>query len=165
MARQESDREDLFAEAVALTRRIECRLATTTGELLVMAGFRPTGMFSIYLGPDTVYQFDVDGRLRRAYRTGFLFRTQGTTLARLRRERTATETELLRTDLTDEELHEFQRTMVQELDAIAGQLAAVGAENLRQFPPGDATVQRDVIHQLTVVGRQTPWLSAPIAAR
>ena len=165
MARQESDREDLFAEAVTLTRRVECELSMTTGELVVMAGFRANGHFSLYLGPDTVYQFDADGRLRRADRSGFLFRTQGTTLARLRRERSATETLLLRTDLTDEELQHFQRTMLQELEAVAGKLSAVSSDELRRFPEEDAAVQQDVVRQLASAGRQSPWLSPPIAAR
>ena len=83
MARQEVDREDLIAEAVALRRRIE--LALPGCDNPVVAGYRSTGALSLYFGADPVYQFDERGRLRRAFVGGHLYRTQGTTLAELTR--------------------------------------------------------------------------------
>jgi len=56
----------------------------------VIARFRADGSPSIYFGSDPVYHFDEAGRLRRAFVEEQLFRTQGDTLARLTRTRTAT---------------------------------------------------------------------------
>src|SRR5262245_54153743 len=102
MARQESDREDLWAEAVALTSRVEFRRSDDERPILI--GFRDTGWCSIYVGQDLMLQFTPAGGLRRAFRDGDLYRTQGTTLSRLRRQRSAAETTLLRSDLSAEEL-------------------------------------------------------------
>jgi hypothetical protein len=118
MARRETDREDLWAEAVALTVRAELFLPGRIEPILI--GRRPNGWWSIYFGQDVMLQFTAEGRLRRAYRAGELFRTQGTTLARLTRERTASETILRRHDLAADELSEFRtwmRAELAELDA------------------------------------------------
>lgn len=106
MARHETDRDDLWAEAVALTSRAELTWPGRTEPVLV--GRRPNGWWSIYFGQDAVLQFTADGQLRRAFRHGELFRTQGRTLARLTRERTPTETVLRRHDLSEAELAEFR---------------------------------------------------------
>ena len=81
MARNESDREDLMREAVALVRRVECETGNENDS--VISGFRKCGSLSLYFGPDPVYHFDDSARLRRAFGEGFLYRTQGTTLARI----------------------------------------------------------------------------------
>jgi hypothetical protein len=74
MSRNESDREDLMAEATALRRRVQLQVP---GEALsIIAGFRDEGRVSIYFGPDPVYHFDEQGRLRRAFVAGRLYRTQ-----------------------------------------------------------------------------------------
>jgi hypothetical protein len=112
MARHESDRDDLWAEAVALTSRAELKLPGRTEPVLV--GQRTNGWWSIYFGQDVMLQFTANGQLRRAFRDGNLYRTQGATLARLTRERTATETILRRHDLSAEALAEF-RTWTHDL--------------------------------------------------
>ncbi len=84
MARQERDREDLMAEATALTRRAEW---IPPGEEPVVTGFRNNGAFSIYFGPDPCFHFTPKGELRRAFANGYLFRSEGTTLSRLLRQR------------------------------------------------------------------------------
>ncbi|MCH7988877.1 MAG: hypothetical protein IID46_06955 [Planctomycetes bacterium] len=71
MARQESDREDLMSEAVALVRRCECETADENDS--VISGFRKCGSLSLYFGSDPVYHFDNNARLRRAFRGGFLY--------------------------------------------------------------------------------------------
>ncbi len=116
MALHEADREDLWAEAVSLTSRAE--LVFDPPSEPILAGFRENGWFSLYFGQDVMLQFTPEGGLRRAYRSGDLYRTQGTALARLRRHRRADETSLLRHDLSEEELHGFQvwtRTLLEEL--------------------------------------------------
>jgi len=133
MARQESEREDLMAEAVALVRRVELAFpasaSTSTSvteaesERRVVAGCRVDGATSIYFGEDPVYHLDSAGGLKRAYVGGFLYRTQGATLARLDRQRTPTETLLVRHDLSTEELASFRADISARLhtfcDAIA----------------------------------------------
>lgn len=106
MARHEADREDLWAEAVGMTSRAE--LLSEPNRPPVIVGFRPNGWFSLYFGQDLMLQFTLKGSLRRAYRDGDLFRTQGTTVSRLRRHRTDSETTLLRHDLSRNEFHQFK---------------------------------------------------------
>ena len=106
MSREEADREDLMEEAVQLIHRLQIVIADRPDP--VIAGRRATGAWSFYFGAEPVYQFDVEGRLRRAYIDGHLYRSQGTTVARLARSRTATETTLQRHDLTPDELQEMQ---------------------------------------------------------
>lgn len=132
MAVNESDREDLIREATALRRRVELVVPHETES--VIAGFRDDERFSIYLGPEPVYHFNSVGQLRRSYYQGRLYRAEGTTLARLTRQRGNGETQLLRHDLTATELVEFLRTMDCRLTGIAEQLQAGTARVLAQVP-------------------------------
>lgn len=138
MAQQEADREDLFAEATALTRRIELLLPEAVDA--VVAGRRNNGGWSIYFGPDPCYHFDPDGRLRRAYASGHLYRTQGNTLARLTRDRTGNEVVLHRSDLNDEDLAEFMRRFQAMVVSLREALAQRSMKVLRQFPEGEDLV-------------------------
>lgn len=144
MARNESDREDLMAEAVAMTRRIEVTLPDES--TLIVTGFRSNGWLSIYLGPDLMYQFDEHGRLRRAFVGGLLFRTQGATLAQLHRQRTDTETTLLRRDLTETELAAFRRTMLDQLTEFHQRLIQRAVRVTRRFPVEDDQLWNDLVH-------------------
>ncbi len=162
MSRTESDRADLLAEVVALTRRVELR--TTARDEPIVAGFRSNGWLSIYFGSDPMYQFDEIGRLRRAFVGGLLFRSQGTTLAQLRRERTETETSLLRRDLTEPELVEFQRAVRDEVASLRQQLASDLVEVLRQVPEDDARLLDDIAVTLELV-LNSPEFLAPAIVR
>ncbi len=130
MARHESDREDLMREATALRQRVEFQVPHEAD--LITAGFRDNGCFSIYVGPDPVFHFDKDSRLRRAFAAGQLYRTQGTTLARLTRVREPNRTDLLRHDLSAEELREFLQTsrcrLAELIDAIDNKRFTVVAQ-------------------------------------
>ncbi len=106
MARHEADREDLVKEATAYVVRGELLIPDWEQPLFV--GFRKSGAFSFYFGPDPVYQFDPQGRLRRAFVAGKLYRSEGDTLCSMYRHRTETETTLMRTDLSGEQSHFFQ---------------------------------------------------------
>ncbi len=106
MARHEADREDLVKEATAYVIRGELLIPDWEQPLFI--GFRKTGAFSFYFGPDPVYQFDPQARLRRAFVAGKLYRSQGHILCSMYRHRTETETALMRTDLTIEQTHFFQ---------------------------------------------------------
>lgn len=138
MAQQEADRDDLFAEATALTQRIELLLPEAADA--VVAGRRTNGAWSIYFGPDPCYHFDPNGRLRRAYASGHLYRTQGTTLARLTRDRTRGEVVLHRFDLSDDDLGEFMRRVRAMVESLRETLIHGRMKILRQFPEGEDIV-------------------------
>lgn len=146
MARTESDREDLIAEATALVRRAEIATAGFAGPVVV--GFRRDGGLSVYFGADPAYHFDPDGRLKRAYRNGLLYRTQGETLAELNRERTPAETVLRRRDLSGEELRAFLDDMADRLSALLAAIEDGRAAVVRQVPDGDETFVADVADRL-----------------
>jgi hypothetical protein len=133
-------------EATGLIRRAEWRVPFQPD--VIVAGFKRSGGWSIYFGADPVYQFDADGRLRRAFAHGDLWRTQGATLARLQRERTETTSVFQRHDLTDAELHEFLREVHQRLTALLTSLDCGAAQFLRQVPD-----EADVTAELTAVLR------------
>lgn len=162
MARTESDREDLLREAVALVRRAEL-IGPDEPDLLVI-GFRETGWLSIYFGQDLMYQFDELGRLRRAYVDGLLYRTQGRVLAQLRRERTETETALVRRDLDEDSLHEFRNRLHTRLRRLREMVQDGQLTILRQVPPDDTSFVGDVLTALLLV-LETPEFLAPAIKR
>lgn len=132
MSRDESDRDDLFAEGTALRQRIELVLSGAPEP--VVAGCRADGAWSIYFGADPCYHFDADGRLRRAYADGYLYRTQGNTLARLNRVRTDEAVELQRKDLSVEECAAFVDAMRLRLEGLCRKIAGGAAECRRRLP-------------------------------
>ncbi|MDA0808655.1 MAG: hypothetical protein O2983_17700 [Planctomycetota bacterium] len=134
MARNESDREDLIREATALRNRIEWQLPCESDP--VFAGVRADGSLSVYFGQDPVYQFTPYGQLRRAYAAGFLYRTQGKTLAKLHRERSPNETVLARSDLNPDELSRFLIEMDERLTRLGQSIANGSAKLLRQISEG-----------------------------
>lgn len=163
MARHEADREDLWAEAVSLTSRVGLIGKPDSPPILV--GFRNNGWFSIYFGQDVMLQFTKDGGLRRAYRHGDLYRTQGATLARLRRQRSDEETTLLRQDLSPEELQEFRDWVLQTLDDFRASLAAGRLTAAREISTRPGPLQQDVlaaVQQILAAGR---FLAPAIAGK
>ncbi len=137
MARHEADREDIMREAIALRRRIAIELPGVDEP--IVCGVRNTGSWSFYLDPNRVYQFDEELHLRRAYVTGFLYRTQGTTLARMHRERSETETTLVRSDLATDELAAFMDEMQICLTQLLDQLQSSDMRVVETIP-ADADV-------------------------
>jgi hypothetical protein len=159
MARHESDREDLIREATALRERVELHVPGESAP--VVAGFRDDGRLSLYFGADPAYHFDSAGRLRRAYCEGLIYRSQGTTLARLARERSPSETTLHRTDLDPAELSSFVGTVrertAQLLAAVEQQRAAL----VRQVPPG-ANLMPRLVDALRQILKQGSSLARPV---
>jgi hypothetical protein len=162
MARHEADREDLMNEATALTRRVECTVANESEP--VFAGYRRTGFLSIYFGPDPAYHFDDQGRLRRAFAGGLLYRTQGTTLAQLERQRTEDETVLQRHDLTPEELQAFLATLTNRLTGFAAALQRNDFEVVAQVP-AEGNLIDDLLVSLSQIVQDAVALSPPINPR
>ena len=160
MARNEVDREDLIAEATALSQRVEMQVP---GEPeLVVAGWRDDGRLSIYFGPDSVYHFDADGGLRRAYAAGELFRSQGSTLARLIRRRGETLVELERYDLTADELQTFMAAMCRRIAALIETLESQTMTIVRQIP-NDIDFREMLLTRLANCTQQR--LSKPLTKR
>ncbi len=146
-----------------MPRRVEVRLPSAPHPLV--AGIRPQGWLSLYLGPDPVYQFDAAGRLRRAFRDGRLFRTTGTTLARLARDRSDAETTLWRRDLDDEELQSFQHALHADLDRLACALESSTLTVLRQMPEEGVDLLPELLDRITAARHADPWLAPAIAPR
>lgn len=162
MARDEADREDLIREAVALTERAEFRIEGSVE--LITIGFRTTKAMSVFIGQDPVYQFDPEGRLRRAFVDGFLFRSQHTTLARMVRERTETQTLLLRTDLSESELADFRSRMFFALQNLQ-QSIRDGSAVISRSVPADVDLIPQVLSGLHLALSALPWLSGEIRRR
>jgi len=142
MARHEAEREDLMAEATALRERVELALPDEAAH--VVAGFRDDGWFSIYFGGDPVFHFDADGRLRRAFVAGRLYRSQKQTLARLTRTRSSDAVHLERHDLDPQELAELLGDMRERLVGLKAALEKKTARVVQQVPVGADLASRVV---------------------
>ncbi len=160
MARKEADREDLMNEARAFVRRAMWRLADGTE---LFAGFREDGRFSVFLGQDPCYHFDTLGRLRRSYAGGFLYRTQGSRLARLSRVRTEKTTILRRRDLSASETTKFLQEMASDLGRIREELSSQSAQLLAEWSPS-SPLAPDVIAACRTIA-QRPELAPAIPTR
>lgn len=163
MSRNEADRDDLLAEVVALTRRVELRSPSHVEPVVV--GFRANGWLSLYFGSDPMYQFNESGRLRRAFVGGLLYRTQGTTLAQLRRERSESETTLLRRDLTEPELIEFQRATRRAIETLRQHLVTNQVVILRQIPAEDIPLIADIAAALDRAGHSPEFLASALSSK
>ncbi|MFQ5730573.1 MAG: hypothetical protein ACE5KM_01330 [Planctomycetaceae bacterium] len=163
MARHEADREDLMAEATALVRRVEMSVPGCAEPVVV--GIRDDDRFSIYFGQDRAYHFDADGRLRRAYRDGLLFRTQGSTLARLQRDRGTDATQLRRTDLTEPEFADFRDILHNELQRLRDAIGSGEAEVLRCVRGDAGELRREVPAALDRALDAEITLAPPFAGR
>lgn len=167
MARIEADREDLFEELQSARCKWELRLTDRTEPVLL--GVRHDNRLSVYLGPDPCYHFDAENRLLRAYVGGYLYRTQGVTLARLLRQRDESTTTLLRHDLTTAELQAFREQVVQEISQVTRQLVAGEIQLLRSAVSGKPSSGKEALAAdpefLAMLFRlqQIPLLDAPLA--
>ena len=163
MARHESDREDLLREAVALTRRAEFEFSGR--EEPVFLGFKRDGGLSIYLGTDPVYQFNAGGQLRRAFRNNLLYRTQGTTLAELRRDRSLDQQVVLhRRDLDEAELNQFFDEMQELLHDLQQRLSARFFQKMTNVPADDDLLP-EFLAALEAVFSADPLLAPVIKGR
>lgn len=163
MARNESDREDLIHEAAGLPDRAEWNVPSQSEP--VITGIKRNGSLCLYLGADPVYQFDPEGRLRRAFVDGFLYRTQGSTLARIHRERTETESTLVRHDLDAEELDVFLQTMRATLRTLRDELADGEASLLRSVEKAPVAGLPDFSQLIDEALETMPTLAPAIPGR
>lgn len=160
MARHESDREDLLAEATALVRRAAFFLPGRPKA--IVAGFKRDGGLSVYIGSDPVFHFDSAGRLKRAFIDGKLYRTQGDTLAELTRERTANATILRRDDLEPHDVRHLLNFMRAKLITPMQAIESGSIAGRKTVPDGDAMLPSDVAAFIrTVLDKPVGELLAP----
>lgn len=137
-------------EATALVERCELRTPALPG-FEVVVGFRRNGALSIYFGADLVVQFDPQGRIRRAYWHGDLLKAESGQLVRLQKERTQTESLLLRHELEAGEQQSILSEIEAKLRLLGGDLSA-GAHHLVGQVPADT----DVVSRLRSALQQLP---------
>jgi hypothetical protein len=161
MARIEADREDLMRDASALVRRSEW---TVPGEPhQVVAGTRRDGGLSVYFGDDPCFHFDAQNALRRAFVGGLLYRTQGATLARLKRVRDDASTQLHRLDLSPSELSTFLGVMLERLAVFTAALED-GAARLQRSVPENASLGVEIHPRLQKILKE-PRLAPALPTR
>jgi hypothetical protein len=140
MAREEHDREDLLREATALVQRVQLIVPGCDDE--VFAGFRREGSASFYFGQRCAFHFNSEGRLRRAFVAGRLLKAEQGRLVALRRNRTASEVELLRHELTDDETTALLKSCGDRLKLLRDALAAGTHQVVGQVPQGVDVVDK-----------------------
>ncbi|MGD9724240.1 MAG: hypothetical protein AB7O59_23960 [Pirellulales bacterium] len=145
MAREEHDREDILAEARALTERASVALSGVDEP--VVFGFRRDRGASFYFGADRVYHITSDGQLRRAFVDDLLYKAENGRLVALRRERSAQEVALVRHELSTAEQAAFVAEMHARFERLAVALAA-----------GDFRLLGQVPESIDVVDRTQRWL-------
>lgn|SRR6056297_3808451 len=160
MAKHEDDREDLLLEGVAMTVRGQIRCAAVgnafenpadsrTPEIIdheivdheIVIGWRPGGAASWFWNQDPVFQFNAEGRLRRAFYNGQRLSGESGQLCDLTRDSNSGDrVELLRKTLDADQsaavLRAWQtlRTIVEQaIDDADAHVAVVGctAEQFR----------------------------------
>ena len=146
MAREEHDREDLLAEATALTERAELQVEGFAAPIVI--GFRSQGAASFYFGADPAYHFNSAGRLRRAFVRNLLYKAERGRLVSLDRRRAAGQVQLLRHELDAAESDRFLEEARQRLIALRDKLHGRQFQTVGQHP-----------QQADVVGRAQAWLS------
>jgi hypothetical protein len=95
MALEERDREDLLRDGRQMLVRGESLIAGTP----VVIGFRSQGQLSLYCGPDPVFQFNAERKLRRAYFQGRRFSAEENGFVELMRENRGGKVEFVRQPL------------------------------------------------------------------
>ena len=163
MARHEADRDDLFHEAKALAPAWELSVDSPTTPIVL--GLRRDGRLSIYFHHDLCSHFNKQGQLLRAYcEDGCLYRTQGTTLARLRRERSPDVTVLRRSDLAPDELETFVERYRSDVASLESRLRA-GAFQVLRSKPDNAPSPTTLLDRLSLIRTAKPSLAPPFPTR
>ena len=161
MARSEPE-SDLMRDATGLVRRVE--LDWPGDDRPLVAGFRRDEVLSFYFGESPVYQFDADGRLRRAFLDPDRYRTQGNTLARLARTSEGGRVVFDRDDLDPDTLEEFHRAMRSRLERLSESLDAEAVTVLAQVGESDDVVA-SITAALPVILDADPWLAPAIPGK
>ena len=148
MARQESDREDLLREAIALVERIELALPDVSEAEHIVIGFRRDGSPSVYFGADPAYHLNSAGELRRAFIDDLLYKADGGALISLDRVRTADEVQLISRTPDATATAALLAYMNDRLLELAAQISSGALVVIGQVPAG-----------ADILGRVSRWLS------
>jgi len=162
MSRSESDREDLLREATALVERVELQVPGYAEPIII--GFRRDGSASYFFGADPVYQFNTAGELRRAFVNDLLYKAEAGRLVSLRRERSATETALVRHELTLDESAALLSELTGHFAKLRAALQNHAHQVLREVPPG-ANLPPRILAWLQQLPGTIPIASAPHVGR
>ncbi len=147
MALHDSNREDLLREATALVERVEFTIPPGTDPIVV--GFRRNGAASFFFGDDPVYQFNSDQELRRAFVAGRLYKAESGSLVQLDRQRTATESLLMRRKLSPDEMTDFLGSIQRQMCELQAAISQHTVQIIGQVPP-----------TADIIGRIEKWLAA-----
>ena len=123
MASQPQDRENLLRDATAFTTRLQLQVPSQGRTTEVFAGFRQGGAASFYFDQDPVYHFNTAGQLRRAFVDGYLVKAEAGRLVRLHRQRTESESAMIRDEMTSAEQQAFCQTVLLALQQLQQTLA------------------------------------------
>ena len=163
LARQESDKEDLIRDATALVERAEIRCEQWSKVITI--GFFRDGRCTVYFDQDPFYQFDAGGLLRRAFEDGLLYRSQGATLARLQRRRTADRAAskapvvLDKADLSVSQLQSFRKRMIRRVDRLCSAIAGQQYRILRAVTPNGDIPARTLPLLTAVLGHGDEFIA------
>lgn len=159
MARIEADREDLFCELTTYVPRWEV-LLRSTGEVIVVA-LRLADRWSIYRASGDYFQFTSTGQLRRAFAGDQTLLSTGTTLSTMHKQRSSTQTTLVRRDFTSEECEHFVSSMRTYLAGLSESLQSGEFDILRCEPAG-ADIVTDALPRLQFALQADPPLSSAV---
>jgi len=162
MSRQRADREDLMAEAITLSPRVQFLVPGFPEE--IVAGKRSDGRWSVFFGGDPVYHFDATGHLRRAFLDDQLYRSQETTLSQLTRQETADQTILLRHDLSELEMAAFRQELLASFKRLQ-QAILSGQTTLQKSVPPESDFRSELAGLIQQVLDEGCRLSAPLTTR
>lgn len=169
MARQETDKEDLIRDATALVERAE--IICEEWSTIITIGFFRDGRCAVYIDQDPFYQFDSSGLLRRAFESGFLYRSQGSTLAQINRRRSTSknsETEtvvLCRNDLSVSELHQFRERMTLHLNRLHNSIE-LGKYSVCRAVTSDGKIPARTLPMLNAVLQHgSEFVAPPVVGR
>lgn len=156
MARQTHARDDLIAEATALSPRAEFACPGEADPIVL--GFRGDAG-SIYFGEDPAYHFTSSGALRRAFVGGRILKADAGRLVGLVRENRPSETALHRRELNEA----ASQALLAEAASRIGHFAAA-------IRSGDAQLLRQAPAEADAIAKIAAWLNAltlppPIADR
>ncbi len=132
MARQQSDREDLLAEAAGLLPRGELLVPNFADPVVV--GARGNQAWSLYFGPDLVYHFNSAGELRRAFADERIVKAEAEKLVSLTKQQDATAVNLLRHEFTREEQGKFMDVLTTNVRSLLAAVDSGKAKVLREIP-------------------------------
>ena len=137
MARQESDREDLIREATGLVDRVEYQVDFVDEPIVV--GFRRDGSASFFFGQARVYQFNSQNQLRRGYLNDKLVKAERHSLVTLTRQRTDSEVQLIRHEMSEVEQQEYLAEARATIEALKTSIAENRAVILRSVSSDETT--------------------------